>query len=85
MHFRAFHWTKVGLKVLLSVNFLTFTTLVIEHVYTYEGYFRVITRDDWRHNGPPHWIFHPQWSRDHLLSHQNPLQISQGWKRDVSQ
>ena len=20
-----------------------------------------------RHNGPPHWLLHPQWSRDHLL------------------
>ena len=22
---------------------------------------------DWRHNGPSHWLLHPQWNRNHLL------------------
>ena len=51
----------------------------------YQGYFRILTGGDWRHDGPPHWILHPQWRRDRLLSHQNTFQIIQGWTKDVSQ
>ena len=34
----------------------------------FEGDIGGPTRLDRRHNGPSHWLLHPQWGRDRLLS-----------------
>ena len=57
----------------------------LKNICLFPGYFWVVPQHDWWHDGSPHWILHSQWSWDPLLSHQDPLQMCQGWKRDASQ
>ena len=55
------------------------------YIFSKSGDHGVSAWSDWRHNGPLHWILHPQWDRDRLLCSQVLFLIEskRGLKDDI--
>ena len=73
-----------NITMTLITSLMVPTTTPVYPIIEHLGDIWVVPQHDWWHYGSPHWVLHSQWSRDCLLSHQNPFQMCQGWKRDAS-